>query len=96
MAKREAYARGAAEVAGVECTPGLELREGDDAEELCQEVQRVAKTALEMWGGHHINVCSFVERYFTAYYPDRAYFVETEEEGRGVQVFQPYGLPREE
>lgn len=96
MATREAYARGAAVLRDVECHPGLEIREGDDVDEMTHDLQRIAAEALRRWYGNHIEVVRQVEEAILECWPGRAYFIETEEDGRGVQVYQPYGMPRGE
>ncbi len=82
----ERYARGWAELAGVECHPGLEIRDGDDVEDLTVYVQTYAANALSLHGGNHTAVAEYVERNFQLDYPGRAYFIETEEDGRGVHI----------
>ena len=98
MPTREIYARGAAyeDAFGpsMECHPGIEIREGDDVEELTHWLQATASRALQRWGGNHLETVRQVEEAVLETYPGRAYFIETEEEGRGVQVYQPYGMPR--
>jgi hypothetical protein len=96
MAAREAYARGAGynEAAGTECHPGLEIREGDDVDLLTHWLQAHANRAVDRWGGNHLEVVRQVEEAILEAYPGRAYFIETEEDGRGVQVYQPFGMPR--
>lgn len=98
MAKREAYARGAAisKDGQVECHPGMEIREGDDVDLLTHWLQMWAQRALDRWGGNHLELCRHVEEAILESFPGRAYFVETEEDGRGVQVYQPFGMPRED
>ncbi len=98
MATREIYARATYSHNGVECSPGVEIREGDDIDEMTHELQSNVTYALKAWSGSrgidHNKVINWVETAIKDRWPGRAYFIETEEEGRGVQVFSPYGLPR--
>lgn len=103
MATREAYARALAVhqvrtdtgyKIWVECHPGLEIMEGEDVDQLTHEIQAIARQAVVRWGCNHLEVVRQVEEAFKERYPGRAYFIETEEDGRGVQVYQPYGMPR--
>jgi len=92
---REYYARASATVDGVECHLGLELQNGDDVSELTGRLQDLAESALRWADGQHQGTCRAIEIAVEVGWPGRAFFVETETEGRGVQVFQPYGLPRD-
>lgn len=95
MPAREAYARGWVQDGDVECSVGIEIREGDDVDELTQYAKLFALEALAAHGGNHTLVVDAIELRIIFRYAGRAYFVETDEEGRGVQVFQPFGLPRD-
>lgn len=95
MPAREAYARGWVQRGDVECSVGVEIREGDDVDDMTRWVKRFAWTALALHGGNHSALVKAVEWRVKYRYPGRAYFVETEEDGKGVQVFQPFGLPRD-
>jgi hypothetical protein len=98
MAKREVYVRGHAEVDGVECHPGLEYRDGDSVDYLSSLLQNWARRAIRSWNVpgcvNHMEIMRQVEECILEEFPGRAYFIETEEEGRGVQVYQPFGMPR--
>ncbi len=96
MAKREAYARATTEADGMELSPGVEIRDGDNVAQMTRDLQAIATTALRCCGKSHDLLVSYVENRVRANWPGRAYFIETEEDGKGVQIFQPYGLPREE
>lgn len=78
----------------MECHPGVEIRDGDDLNRLTHFIQGAARTALFVCPENHEEVSRFVEDYIRTAYPGRAYFIETEKEGRGVQIYQPYGMPR--
>lgn len=91
--EREAYARATVEFHGLECSPGVELRDGDDVERMINQVRMCAREALWRHKTHEA-VVGEVERFIKVVWPGRAYFIETERNGMGVQIFQPYGLPR--
>jgi len=93
-ATREAYARGYAECDGFEVSVGLEWRAGDDIVALSEIVKMVAEDAAEH--DDHALALEAAEIRILTYWNGRAYFIETEHAGHGVQVFQPYGLPRVE
>jgi len=88
---REAYARGYAEIDGFEVTIGVEWR-GEPIASLASWVETIARAAAEF--ADHATSVRHVENIVTSIYPERAYFIETERAGAGVQVFQPFGLPR--
>jgi hypothetical protein len=89
---REAYWRGYAMRDGFECTVGIEKRAGDNPDEWTNRVKRMA-IAGAIQSDHH-NAERTVEDTIVAVFPDRAYFVETERDGAGIQVYQPLGMPR--
>lgn len=95
MPAREAYARGYVKQSGVECTVGIEIADGDDVEMMTIDAKVLGEFALLNFGGNHMRVTDYVEHGIRANYPGRAYFIETEEDGKGVQVYQPMGMPRE-
>ncbi len=94
MAKAERYARAYYVEDDFEVTVGVEVRPGDDIEVLGSWAKDLAYLAVESHWKHHGKVSSYIEGSIARAYPDRAFFVETERDGLGVQVFQPYGLPR--
>jgi hypothetical protein len=89
---REAYARGHAERDGFEVSVGVEWRADDDIAALSQLVRMVAEDAAEY--DDHALALEAAEARILTYWNGRAYFVETEHRGLGVQVYQPFGLPR--
>lgn len=89
---REAYARGHAVIAGFECSVGIEWR-GEPVDSLSAWAETIATAGAHH--GDHARAVRHVEAIIVDLYPERAYFVETERAGAGVQVFQPYGLPRD-
>lgn len=94
MATREAYARVWTELYDNEMTVGVELREGDALAEMTLRIKDWAFYAMMDNQLEPLKQVAKVEAQIKNWYPDRAYFIETESAGRGVQVFQPYGLPR--
>jgi hypothetical protein len=86
---REAYARGYAQLGDAECSVGIEIREGDPVEEMTVEARLYAARGLSWAAGNHDAVVRYIECTLAEAYPGRAYFVETEEAGRGVQVYDP-------
>lgn len=94
MASREQYARVYQEVYNTEMTVGLELREGDELAQINIRLRDKAWQALIDNQSDHLAAVAHVEAYIKVTYPDRAYFLEVERDDMGVQVFQPYGLPR--
>ena len=89
---REAYARGCAEVGGFEVSVGLEWRADDDIAGLSELVKMVATDAAQL--DDHALANEAAELRILTYWPSRAYFIETERDGAGVQVYQPFGMPR--
>lgn len=92
---REAYARGEAIIDGVSCHPGIEYRDGDDVATIRDDAQWFAKRALLCCGSNHEALVDYVEKRIKTIYPGRAYFIETEENGKGVQVFDPGDFVKE-
>lgn len=94
MAPREAYARSYFTHNGFEVSVGIELRPGDNVRTMGIDGRAMAADALRHQGPDDERVAMEVEAMIRRKYPSRAYFIETESYGSGVQVFQPYGLPR--
>lgn len=90
--KREAYARGHATDGSYECTVGIEIRPEDITPEIFMFARRLARLGLNE-AMHSMSV-AVIEREITSTHPTRAYFIETEQDGVGIQVYQPYGMPR--
>lgn len=94
--KREHYAVGEVEHPnGVTVTVGLSYNPAmvDDIEELSYTAQRFAREALAQHGGNHALLELAVEEMVDKALHGRPFYVETREGGRGVQVYQPYGMP---
>lgn len=82
----------------VELTVGVEYTTDDDVEEMTLQIKDLARTAAWAVGeptGFHAAYAEAVKAVVNERYPGRAFFVETDELGRGVQVYQPFGMPRE-
>lgn len=94
MATREQYARVYQEVYNTEMTIGLELRDGDELAPLTIRMRDRAFNALVNNQADPLVAVYHVESWIRLLWPDRAYFIEIERDDMGVQVFQPYGLPR--
>lgn len=95
--KREQYAVGEAERDDVTVTVGIyyDPASADDIEGLTHIAQAYASGALKVWGGNHAGIVAKVQNAMDSVYPDRPFYVETREDGRGVQVYQPYGMPQD-
>lgn len=96
--KREQYAVGEVEHPnGLSVTVGIfyDTPIHEDIEELTYTAQGFARTALDVWGGNHVGVSESVQDVMDREYPGRPFYVETRESGRGVQVYQPYGMPQD-
>jgi hypothetical protein len=92
---REMYARGYHDAGDVEATVGIEVRPGDDVEQATIDAKDYAARGLGFGGSNHDAVVRFIEVCVKEHYPDRAYFIETEEAGRGVQVYDPRNFVKE-
>lgn len=92
-ATREAYIRGYWEKHPMDCHIGLEWRAGDDYYEIADRLKQLAFLALNDYFSHR-QIVAWVEENIIDWWPDRAYFIETDEDGKGVQVYQPFGMPR--
>lgn len=87
---RECYARGEFfHDNGVCATAGVEVREGDDVENIGFEIRITCGYAVARWNRRHLEIARQIEEWIKEKHPGRAYFVETDEEGKGVQVFDP-------
>lgn len=97
---REAYVRAEFLWGDVRAEVGLEWRErGEHWSDLLDMLRLAVNAALDEDDRAPcvLSVVETVERAITARWPDRAYFVEVWPAGGEdgwIQVFQPYGLPR--
>ncbi len=96
--KTEHYAVGEVERDGISVTVGISYdpKDNPDVEDLGHAAKRFAQVALHYEGGNHVRVVAVVRLGLEHQYPGRPYYVETREEGVGVQVFQPYGIPQDD
>ncbi len=92
-ATREAYIRGCNIHCGAECHIGVEMRKGDCVDTMSYMLKSFAWDALDSEHEHE-SIVAHVEERVLQTWPDRAYFIETEKNGCGVQVYQPFGMPR--
>lgn len=92
MSAIERYARVSRAFGDREGTFGLELR-SDDVTYLNEEMHATL-TAAMICRGDHLGVATWIETWCAEHYPGRAFFVEHEVDGCGVQIYQPYGMPR--
>ncbi len=85
-ATREAYIRGCASAEAYDCHIGLEWRTGDDVPALAEWVRELAFEALfgNVDRGHE-QIVRHAEYYILQRWPARAYFIETDIDGCGVQ-----------
>lgn len=88
----ERYARAWRVKDGFEVSIGVEYRDDGEVDSLTTTLREWADKALQL--GEHTVAVSYIETKCRAHWPDRAFFIETEREGRGVQVFQPFGIPK--
>lgn len=95
--KREQYATGLAVSGNVGVTVGISYEDAtaSDVAALADTAQRFGRVALASWGSQHTEIVATVQALVDRYYPNRPFYVETDEDGRGVQVFQPYGMPQD-
>lgn len=79
----------------MECHPGLEMREGDNLPEMNEDLMDMAREAAQEGYPSHEAVSGLMLSWILSNYPDRAYFVETEMTGTGVQVYDPRDFVKE-
>ena len=98
MATRERYARVWTRFKGREVSIGVEALEQGYAMEAIQDQLEVM--AMEAMVNHALDsaVEAMIEGRIRQRWPGRAFFIEIddgpEESRRGVQIFQPWGLPK--
>lgn len=82
-----------------EATVGIEQRAGDDLHELANLIKCDVALVLRRFQLDTRWISSAqdeMERLIVEWFPDRAFFFEFEEDGIGVQVYNPFQLPRRE
>lgn len=102
----ERYVRLIMPFGGIAVEPGLEWRpDTDDTSALCQRLRQVTDAAMYRatrecapipdWEPSDFAVITRnLEEAVREYWPDRAWFVEVYCDAGWVQIFQPYGVPR--
>lgn len=94
---REQYAVGEFEDArDFSVTVGLYYSTGEDTVRLMSAAYDIASVSAMTCGHDHEANSLYVQDYVDRSFPGRPFYVETRREGRGVQVYQPYGMPRDE
>lgn len=93
---REVYVRSSRPTATlVTVEPGVEYREGDDFQTMTGLLNYEMFKADDEIESDPVKVAVALEERIKARWPDRAYFVEVHDRyGNWIQVFQPFGLPR--
>lgn len=94
---RETYVRTSRHCARVNVTvePGVEFRSGDDFDFMTGLLHDICFKAEEL--GELLTPMELAERagaLIIKAWPDRAYFVEAHDLKGWIQIFQPYGIPR--
>lgn len=93
---REQYARGYAVARDLELHVAVEIRGGEDGNAISELLRGWAEEALAVDSGDHAAAVDRLERWIAGQWlgEDRAYFIETDQHNRGLQIYQPYGRPR--
>lgn len=100
MTTREIYARIWARYKGRELSVGLELLDGEPEHIIRAHQDFLEQVAMDSLIHYPLDssAAAAAERQIKSSFGDRAYFVEIDsgpdDVRRGVQVFQPYGLPK--
>lgn len=94
---REAYVRVSRPCAGsgdfVE--PGVEFRDGDSFSEMSFELYDLCfRNDISGRDDDPLVMAKTVEKAIISRWPDRAYFVEVHSGQGWIQIFQPFGVPR--
>jgi hypothetical protein len=93
---REAYVRVSRPMeSGATVEPGVELRDGDVFGEMAEQLYTML-VAHDL--GPDVDdprrIAAPIERAITTVWPGRAYFIEVHGVGGWLQIFQPFGVPR--
>lgn len=94
---REIYVRASRPTAnGAMVEPGVEYRDGDRFDDIAHHLQAIMFDADPGYSEHDpVRIAAPVEEAIKRRWPDRAYFVEVHDPQVGwVQIFQPFGVPR--
>lgn len=98
----ERYARTSFAIDGLTIEPGIEYELGEDSQALSRRLREVAARAVSeiripVERIPFDNLAVDIERAITATWPGRAYFIEIHDDaGCWTQIFQPFGVPRNE
>lgn len=87
----EWYVRGESDLDGVNLLVGVEVRQEDDVDEMMNSTRRLTQTLLAKHGGNHVLLVLEAQGWVDEHYPGRSFFIETDEDGKGTQVFDPRG-----
>lgn len=95
---REAYVRTSrpCERVNVTVEPGVEFREGDNFDEMTEQLGTMLVVHDPGLLIDPVKIAEPIERAIAATWPGRAYFIEVHGAGGWYQVFQPFGVPRNE
>ena len=90
----EWYARGMAKSkSGMELHPGVQIKfPEDDVTAMLKQVKGIAVLALAVCPDDHEAAVRYAEKIIQRNWPDRAYFIETDRDDMGVQVYNPKGF----
>lgn len=91
---REKYVRASRVVKGWTVEPGVEWRPGDDFEFVTGMLQDICARADADGAYSAATIAEAVFEHIETVWPDRAYFVEVHSDAGWIQIFQPYGIPR--
>lgn len=92
--EREKYVRASRSVNGWTVEPGIEWRAGDDFEFMTGMLQDVCERTHQIGAYSANGISETVAELIETVWPDRAYFVEVHNDDGWIQVFQPFGIPR--
>lgn len=101
MAQRETYLRACLKKGKLEVVAGLQVLEGDNLHLLKRRLNLLMEigTSYLLPTDDELKVAELVEYRIKDGFPGRAYFLEVDIEGDGlnwIQLFQPYGVPMED
>ena len=93
---RETYVRTSrpSEKTGLTIEPGVEFREGDTFADVTQDLYSCCFQADLAGVYTPIAMAIEVARLIELKWPGRAYFVEAHSPDGWIQIFQPFGIPR--
>lgn len=92
---RECYVRTESHHGDFGCYPGVEYRDQDDLGAMIKHLKWAAGVVLWGHAPDHKAVAKAMEKWIKKKYPGRAYFIETEKDNGGVQVYDPLDFVKE-